>query len=71
MSIVKKEIKPKNGSTLSPSKINILRWVREGKTNEEIGKIIEKTKRKGSKVESLNPYAKEGLMAEKRNISKR
>lgn len=44
MSIVKKKIKPKNGSTLSPSKINILRWVQEGKTNEEIGKIIGKTK---------------------------
>lgn len=53
MSIVQKRIKPKNmppkvfiggESRLLPIEINILKWVGEGKTNKEIGHIIEKSK---------------------------
>ena len=44
MPIVKKKIKPENGLTLSQIEKDILKCVGEGKTNDEIGKIVGKTK---------------------------
>jgi len=44
MPIAKNKTKQKNGLTLSPIEKDILKWVGEGKTNDEIGQIIGKTR---------------------------
>lgn len=44
MSIIRRKNKLMSKPTLSPMELGILKWVGEGKTNEEIGLIIKKTK---------------------------